>query len=97
MIAVFLVSACQGVALLDPQGPIGVQERNLILISIGLGFIVVIPVIVMAIWFAIRYREKNTKATYKPHWEGSLRIEAFFWIVPSFMVRFHCTSASCCI
>ncbi len=83
-LAVFMVlmSACQGVALLDPQGPVGIQIRDLLMIAVGLGFLVVIPVIIMTIWFAVRYRESNTKATYKPHWEGSLKIEAFIWLIP---------------
>jgi len=79
---VLLGSACQGVPLLDPQGPIGDQTKNLILISVGLGFLVVIPVIIMTVWFAVRYRESNSKATYKPHWEGSLKVEAFIWLIP---------------
>lgn len=77
-----LMSSCQGVPLLDPQGPIGTQNRDLLMIAVGLGFLVVIPVIIMTIWFAIRYRETNAKATYKPHWEGSLKIEAVIWLVP---------------
>lgn len=81
LLAIF-VSACQGVPLLDPQGPVGIQERNIILTAVILGLIVVVPVFVMTVWFTIRYRESNTKATYKPHWEGSFRIEAFIWLVP---------------
>ena len=83
-LAVFMVllSGCQGVALLDPKGPVGQGTMNLMVITVVLGLIVIIPVIVMTIWFAIRYRETNTKATYKPHWEGSLKIEAVIWLVP---------------
>ncbi len=76
------VSACQGVPVLDPHGPIGDETTNLIVISVILGFIVVIPVIIMTILFAVRYRGTNTKATYKPHWEGSLKVEAFIWLFP---------------
>jgi len=77
-----LVSSCQGVALLDPKGPVGAVNRDLLMIAVGLGFLVVIPVIAMTVWFAVRYHESNKKATYKPHWEGSLRIEAVIWLVP---------------
>jgi len=77
-----LLGSCQGVALLDPKGPVGEVNRDLLLIALGLGFLVVIPVIVMTIWFAVRYRESNKSATYKPHWEGSLKIEAVIWLVP---------------
>ncbi len=81
-VVLVLLSSCQGVSLLDPQGPVGMQIRDLLLISLGLGFLVVVPVIGMTLWFAFRYRESNTKATYKPHWEGSLKIEAVIWLVP---------------
>lgn len=76
------MSGCKGVALLDPQGPIGQQTKDLLLITVGLGFLVIIPVIVMTIWFAVRYREGNKKATYKPHWHFSVKIEAVVWIIP---------------
>lgn len=79
---VLLLSACEGVPLLDPKGPIGEQEKLLLFMSVGLMLIVVVPVFVMAIWFGVRYRESNAKATYKPKWEGSLRIEAVIWLIP---------------
>ena len=44
-------------ALFNSKGQIGVEQGNLILISIGLMLIVVIPVIVMTFWFGWRYRE----------------------------------------
>lgn len=81
-----LMSACQGIPLLDPKGPIGAQERDLMLMSVGLGMIVIIPVLVMAIWFTLRYRESNKKATYKPHWEGNLKLETVIWGIPILII-----------
>ncbi len=81
-LAVFLFSSCQGGSLLDPKGPIGSQEKSLILITFALMLIVAIPVFAMVIWFSVRYRETNKKATYKPEWEGSLKIETVIWLVP---------------
>lgn len=83
---VLLATGCKGVALLDPQGPIGAETTNLLLIATGLGVLVVVPVMIMAVWFAIRYRESNTKATYKPHWEGSIKIEVFMWLIPVIII-----------
>ena len=34
-----------------------------------------LPVILMVIVFAYRYRESNTKATYRPNWAHSNKIE----------------------
>jgi cytochrome o ubiquinol oxidase subunit 2 len=44
--------------------------------------IVVIPVIVLTLWFAWHYRASNTKATYTPNWSYSHRIEAVVWGIP---------------
>ena len=44
--------------------------------------IVVIPVIFMTLYFAWKYRESNTSATYTPNWSYSHRIEAVVWAVP---------------
>jgi len=46
---------------------------------------VVIPVFVMAFWFAWRFRASNTKARYEPGWM-SYRVDAVVWIVPALIV-----------
>src|SRR5215469_11642081 len=58
----FLLSGC-GMALFTPQGAIGDEEKNLILIALGLMLMVVIPVIGLTLYFAWRFRASNTKAT----------------------------------
>lgn len=80
-----LLSGCDA-ALLDPKGPIGVAERDLIYISIALMLIVVIPAIAMTIFFAWRYRASNTKATYDPNWSHSTAIEVVVWTVPVIII-----------
>jgi cytochrome o ubiquinol oxidase subunit 2 len=72
--------------LMSPQGDIGAQEKNLILIALGLMLLVVIPVIVLTLVFAWRYRESNTKATYAPKWAHSTAIEAVVWTIPCVIV-----------
>jgi cytochrome o ubiquinol oxidase subunit 2 len=73
-------------ALLDPKGPIGAEELNIILLATGLMLIVVLPVIGMTFAFAWRYRASNKKAEYKPDWEHSNAIEAVVWIVPCLII-----------
>ena len=51
------------IPLLDPGGPIGQKERNLIVLAVALSLIVVIPVYFMLVYFAWNYREGNKKAT----------------------------------
>ena len=83
---VSLVASCSGVPLLDPKGPVGNEEKFLILISLGLMLIVVVPVLVLTFWFSVHYRASNKKATFKPNWEGSPRIEAVVWLIPFVIV-----------
>ncbi|GJH00576.1 ubiquinol oxidase subunit II [Paraburkholderia terrae] len=72
--------------LFDPKGDIGVQEKNLILIALGLMLLVVIPVIALTLYFAWRYRASNTKAKYAPTWAHSTVIEVVVWTIPCIIV-----------
>jgi cytochrome o ubiquinol oxidase subunit 2 len=73
-------------SLFNPAGPIGADERTVILTAIGLMLIVVVPVIVMTFVFARRYRASNPRATYAPKWARSRKIEAVVWLVPAVIV-----------
>lgn len=73
-------------SLLNPMGPIGADEKRLILIAFGLMLTVVIPVIVMALGFAWKYRASNTAATYQPKWDYSGKIEAVVWAIPTIII-----------
>jgi len=56
------------------------------LVAVGLMLIVVIPVFVMAGWFAWHYRASNRKARYEPEWTYSAGIDAVVWLVPTAIV-----------
>lgn len=88
MILLLLLTACgcNNLLLLHPKGPIGGQERFLIIISFLLMLIVVVPVIVMSIWFPLKYRAGNTKAPYAPKWCHSVKIEIIVWLIPAAIV-----------
>ncbi|WP_168012032.1 ubiquinol oxidase subunit II [Halomonas salinarum] len=85
-LALFL-TGCDS-ALMDPKGQIGEEQRTLILTAFGLMQIVVIPVIVMTIAFAWRYRRSNKNATYSPDWHHSNKVEAVVWFVPCVIIAF---------
>lgn len=72
--------------LFDPKGDIGMQEKHLILLSLGLMLLVVVPVILLTLYFAWRYRESNTTATYAPKWAHSTAIEVVVWTIPCVIV-----------
>jgi len=82
---VLTLSGCEG-GVLDPKGQIGVDEKNLIIIATVLMLLVVIPVIVMTLYFAWKYRDTQTHEIYAPKWAHSTKIEAVVWAVPIVIV-----------
>ena len=72
--------------LLDPVGQGGVEERNLIITATLLMLLVVVPVILMTIIFAWKYRASNKNATYAPKWSHSTKIEVVIWTVPILII-----------
>ncbi|MBB1371952.1 MULTISPECIES: ubiquinol oxidase subunit II [Pseudoalteromonas] len=82
---VLALSGCKG-GILDPKGQIGIDEKNLIIIATVLMLLVVIPVIVMTLYFAWKYRDTQTHEIYAPKWAHSNKIEAVVWAVPIVIV-----------
>ena len=83
-----LLGACdlKRAAVIDPKGPIALAERNLLFDAFCVMMIVIVPVIVLTLWFAYRYRASNTKAVYTPTWANSFRIDALTWLIPALIV-----------
>ena len=81
---IFLVG-CDA-ALLDPKGAVGSHEKYLIVIATLLMLIVVLPAIVMTLFFAWKYRASNKHAHYKPDWAYSTPVEIVVWLVPSIII-----------
>ena len=84
-LGMLLLSGCNW-TLLDPKGQVGIEQKNLILIATGLMLLVVIPVIIMTLAFAWKYRASNKAATYTPDWSHSTKIEAAVWIIPILII-----------
>jgi len=81
-----LLGGCGDFLLFDPKGPIAAEQMDLIILSFLVMMIVVIPVFIMTIWFAIRYRANNKKARYEADWEHSNLIELVVWSVPLIII-----------
>jgi cytochrome o ubiquinol oxidase subunit 2 len=76
-------------SVLNPQGPIGLQERWVIGMTVGLSAIVVIPVFIILFVFAWRYRANNPKARkeHEPNWDhDNWWAEFVWWLVPTAIV-----------
>src|ERR1700712_5606241 len=79
------LSGCK-MELLDPKGSVGMAEKDLILTATYAMLIVVVPVIFLTLFFAWKYRESNTSATYMPKWAHSTKIVIVMWLVPSLII-----------
>ena len=73
-------------ALFDPKGHVAQEELTLLITCTVLMLLVVIPVIVMTLVFAWKYRASNTKARYEPTWHHSTAIEVVIWSIPCMIV-----------
>jgi cytochrome o ubiquinol oxidase subunit II len=72
--------------VLDPQGPIGVAQKSILIDSLAIMLAIVVPTIVAIFAFAWWYRASNGRARYLPDWEYSGRIELVVWSIPALVV-----------
>ena len=77
--------ACKMVVM-DPEGDIALQQRNLILLATGLMLLIIVPVIVLTLLFAWRYRASNRAVEHRPDWDHSTGLELIIWAVPLLIV-----------
>ena len=76
-----LLSGCK-MTILNPSGDIAAQQRDLIIYSTVLMLLIIVPVILLTLFFAWRYRASNTKAKYDPEWHHSTALEVVIWSAP---------------
>lgn len=68
--------------VMAPHGDVAVQQAQLIVTSTLLMLLIIVPVIALTLFFAFRYRQSNTEATYSPDWDHSTRLELIIWGAP---------------
>jgi cytochrome o ubiquinol oxidase subunit 2 len=73
---------------MNPQGPVGVAERTILLDSLAIMLAIVAPVIVGALAIAWWFRAGNKRAKYQPTWAYSGRIELITWSIPILVILF---------
>jgi len=84
-LGLLLLAGCN-MTLLDPKGQVGVDIKGIILIATWLMLLVVVPVIVLTLVFAWKYRATNTAARYEPDWSHSTKIEVVVWLIPCIII-----------
>jgi len=85
-VVVGFATSSRAEGVLDPQGPIATAERIILLNATTIMLVVVVPVIVLTLVFAWWYRASNTRASYRPNWAHSGRIEFVVWSIPAMVI-----------
>ncbi|WP_367269798.1 ubiquinol oxidase subunit II [Roseateles sp.] len=80
-----LLAGCNAVVM-KPHGDIAQQQAQLIVTSTLLMMLIIVPVIALTLFFAYRYRQSNTEATYTPDWDHSTRLELIIWGAPLLII-----------
>ncbi|CAG7636854.1 hypothetical protein PAECIP111802_02295 [Paenibacillus allorhizosphaerae] len=87
MFMLFLLAGCEQIIVLDPKGPIGSSQKDLILISSILCGIILVPVLILTFFIVWRYRDKpGNKAAYRPNWSHSTTMETVWWGIPILVI-----------
>lgn len=67
--------------LFDPKGAIALQERDLLVTAVLVMAIIVVPVFVLLVTFARKYRAGNPKANYSPDAGKNSRLHILWWVI----------------
>ncbi len=80
-----LLAGCNAVVL-APSGDVAAQQRDLLIFSVVLMLVIIVPVMVLTVLFAWRYRHSNDKARYEPDWDHSTQLELVIWAAPLLII-----------
>ena len=83
--AAALLCGCDAVVL-NPQGPVGIADKTIMIDSLAIMLAIVVPTIAATLAFAWWFRSSNTKATYVPGFVYSGRIELIVWAIPLLVI-----------
>ena len=80
-----LLAGCNTVVM-KPSGDIAAQQAHLITISVILMLLIIVPVMILIVWYAFKYRASNTEAEYLPDWDHSTKLELVIWGAPLLII-----------
>jgi cytochrome o ubiquinol oxidase subunit II len=83
------LSGCD-LAVLNPKGPIGAADKQILVDSVAIMLAIVIPTIIAIVAFAWWFRAGNTRARYLPDFEYSGQVELVVWSIPALTVMLLC-------
>jgi len=83
--ATTVLGGCDTVVL-DPQGPVGIADKTILIDSVAIMLAIVLPTIAATFAFAWWFRASNTRATYLPNFAYDGRIELIVWSIPLLVI-----------
>lgn len=94
LLALFLIglvvflTGCDQLAVLDPKGPVGQSQKDLILYALIFMGGVVLLVFVLFGFMVFKYRDKPNRkeGDYKPKLDGNIKIEVIWTLIPVLIV-----------
>jgi cytochrome o ubiquinol oxidase subunit 2 len=75
-------------SILSPAGPVGAGDRIILLDSTAIMLAIVVPTMLATLAFAWWFRASNTRATYRPDFTYSGRLELLVWSIPTLVIFF---------
>jgi len=79
--AILLLSGCD-LGVLDPKGPIGDANLQILIDSVAIMLAIVVPTVIATLAVAWWFRSSNTRAQYLPDFEYSGSLELIVWAIP---------------
>ncbi|UJF35875.1 ubiquinol oxidase subunit II [Paenibacillus hexagrammi] len=87
LMLVILTGCSHQAMVLDPKGPIGESQKDLIYISSIFCAVILVPVLALTAWIVWRYRDSsNNKAPYQPNWSHNTLLETIWWAIPIIII-----------
>ncbi len=86
--ALLALSGCGEMGLLDPAGPVARGERAMFFNAVVIMAAIIVPIIVLTLYFAWRYSAKKPVGRYTPDWTYSGRLELLVWSIPALVIIF---------
>ena len=80
------LAGCSKTVVLNPAGDIAAQQGDLVITATLLMLIIIVPVILLTLVFAWKYRQGNTQAKYEPDFHHSTKLELVIWTVPLMII-----------
>ena len=77
-----------GGGVLDPRGPVGAGNAQILVNALGIMLAIVVPTLLATLAFAWWFRASNKKAVYRPDWAYSGRLELIVWGIPLLVILF---------